>query len=75
MKMLNFDLLGGGGGQNICYHVAAFNDHILKKLNFDPLTPPQRSGEVVGVGEQNICYHVAAFVMIPFNLICNIAML
>ena len=47
--------MGGWGGQNICYHVAAFNDNILKKLNFDPLTPPQRSGEVVGVCEQNIC--------------------
>ena len=76
--MLNFDLLTtigwGGGGQNICYHVAAFNDHILKKLDFDLLTPPQGLGEVVGVCVQNICYHVAAC-MIPFNLICNMTML
>ena len=41
--------------------------HVLKKLNFDRLTPPLR----VGVCGQNICYHVAAF-MIPFKLICNI---
>ena len=62
----------GGGGvgvyvQNICYHAFAFrdslgidkqHDHVLKKLNFDLLTPSPGSG---GVCEQNICYHVAAF--------------
>ena len=64
-------------GQNICYPVAAYvillnfdmqHDHVLKKLNFDLLTP---SGG--GVSEQNICYHVAAFVIL-FNLVCNMAM-
>ena len=49
-------------------------EHVLKKLNFDLLTPSGGSGagdrEICG---QNICYHVTAFV-IPFNLICNMAM-
>ena len=72
--MLNFDLLGGGGAKYLLPCCCIY-DHILKKLNFDPLTPPQGSGEVVGVCEQNVCYHFAAFVMIPFNLICNMAML
>ena len=44
-------------------------DHVLKKLNFDLLTP--RIGRVVC--EQNISYHAAAFV-IPFYLICNMTM-
>ena len=44
-------------GQNICYHVAAFHDsiefdmehdHVLKKLNYDYLTPTP--GSVVGGG-------------------------
>ena len=26
----------GVSGQNICCHVAALNDRLLKKLNFDP---------------------------------------
>ena len=48
------------------------HDHVLKKLNFDLLTPTPGSGGWVGVCEQNICYHAAAFV-IPFNLICNMS--
>ena len=44
------------------------HDHILKKMYFDLLTPPQ--GSKVGVLGQNFCSHVAAFI-IPFNLICN----
>ena len=67
-------------GQHICYHVATFRDankfdmqydHVLKKLNFDLLTPPlsvnfdlwtlyQGQGEVAGLWE-NVCYHVATF--------------
>ena len=36
------------------------HDHVLKKLNFDLLTPsPRVVGE--GVCRQNICLHVAAF--------------
>ena len=62
-------------GQNICYHVAAFNDHILKCwiLTYWPHPRVGRGGfgeEGVRVCGQNICYHVATFV-IPFNLICN----
>ena len=65
--------MGAGGvcGQNSCHHVAAFcgsiyfnmqHDHVLKKLNFDPLTPiPRVLGGGRGVSGQNICYHVAAF--------------
>ena len=34
--------------QNICYHVAAFNNHILEKMNFDVLTPPSGSGDGLG---------------------------
>ena len=46
-------------GQNICYHVAAIpdsfkfdmqHDHVLKKMNFDLLTPsPGLEGGGVGV--------------------------
>ena len=56
-------------GQNICCHVAAFNDHILKKENFDPRV----WGGGVGVCGQNICYYVAAFVILS-NLIGNMPM-
>ena len=35
------------------------HDHVLKKLNFDLLTPPPGSGAGGGC-VQNICYHVAA---------------
>ena len=48
-------------------------DHVLKKLNFDLLTPPPGLGEGEGVCGQNICYHVDVF-MIPFNLICNMTL-
>ena len=59
----------------VCVHIAAFNDHILKKFETDLLTPPAGSGiEGVGVCVQNNCYHVPAFV-IPFNLICNMAII
>ena len=46
------------------------HDHVLKKLNFDLLTP-KVGGEVGGL-RQKISYHVAAFV-IPFYSItvCN----
>ena len=44
---------------------------ILKKLNFDLLTPSSES--CWGVCRQNICFHVAAF-SILFNLICNMTM-
>ena len=62
---------GGGGvcGQNICYHVVAFDmqhEIVLKKLNFD----------LWGLGvsaRKDICYYVAEFV-IPFYLICNMTM-
>ena len=65
-------------GQIICYHVSAFVIPfnlicimiIYFKLNFDLLTPTQRSaGGGGGVCRQNIWFHVAAFVIL-FNLIC-----
>ena len=37
------------------------NDHVLKKWNFDLLTPCPRSGGWGGVCGQIICYHVAIF--------------
>ena len=46
----------GVSGQNICYHAAAFrdfllfhmqNDRVLKRLNFDLLTPPPKSTQRV----------------------------
>ena len=43
------------------------HDHVLKKLNFDPIP------RVQGVRGQNICNHVAAFVIL-FNLISNMTM-
>ena len=43
--------------------------HVLKKLNFDLLTPSQGLGWVL---RAKYCYHVARFV-IRFNLICNVA--
>ena len=62
----------------ICYHVAAFaipfdmqHDNVLKKFNFNLLTPRALGGG--GVCGGNIYYHVAAFV-IPFKLICNMIM-
>ena len=42
------------------------HDHVLKKLDFDILTPRVK-------GEESAGYQVAAFV-IPFNLICNMTM-
>ena len=73
-----YDPGDGVCGQNICYHSAALSDslsvdmqhnHVLKKFNFDLLTP------LLGCGacRQNICYHVAAFVIL-FNLICKMTM-
>ena len=43
--------------------------HVLKKLNFDLLTPKAGEGGLRG----NSSYHVAAFV-IPINFICNMTM-
>ena len=45
---------------------------VLKKLNFDLLTPSPGwgGGGCRGVCWQNNCYHVAGFVIL-FNLICN----
>ena len=65
LKKLIFDLLtprvrgGGVCGQNICYHVPTFRDHIkfyirhdhgLKKSNFDLLFHFQRRIGGIGVG-------------------------
>ena len=58
------------------------HDHVLKKLNYDLLTPSPGSGGGGGGGGgggrgcravygQNICYHSAAFVIL-FYLICNL---
>ena len=61
---------GGGCGQIICYHVAAFvilfnfdmqHDHVLKKLNFDLLTPYPGSGRGGRHLLANICCLAAAF--------------
>ena len=35
------------------------HDHVLKKLNFDLLTPSPGFGVARGVCWQNICYHVS----------------
>ena len=48
-------------------------DHVLKKLNFDLVPRVQGVVGWVGVCMQNIWYYVAVFV-IPFSLICNMAM-
>ena len=37
------------------------HDHVLKKFNFDLLTPSSWGRGGRGVCGQNICYHVAAF--------------
>ena len=37
------------------------HDHVLKKLNFELLTPSPRVEGGGGVCGQNICHHVAAF--------------
>ena len=56
----------------MCLHDSLYcvmqQDHILKKLNFELLTP--RISRVCGL---NICYQVAAFV-IPLNMICNMTL-
>ena len=56
------------------------HDDVLKKSNFDLLTPSQGSGGGGGGGGwgwggcgQNICYYVASFGIL-FNLISNMAM-
>ena len=73
---------GGGCGQNICYHVAAFvilfnfdmqHDHVLKKLNFDLLTPYPGSGEGVGISWQIFAALLLHF-LIPCKLIFNVTM-
>ena len=79
--------MGGGGG--LCAkHLLPYccvrdslkydmqHDHILKKLNFDLLTPIpmiEGGGGAGGVCGQSICYYVAAFTIL-FNLICNMTM-
>ena len=45
------------------------HDHVLKKLNFDLMTPHAGSGGGGGL-QENICYHDDALV-IPCNLICK----
>ena len=48
------------------------HDHVLKKLNFDLLTPSPGSsgggGGMKGVCMQTIYYHVAAFVILLFGM-------
>ena len=57
-----------------CYHVAECDMHydlIMKKLNFELLTPsPGSARRVVKDMQENIYYYVAACVT-PFNLTCN----
>ena len=76
-KKLKFGLLTpspvyGVSVGGICYRSAAililFNSHVLKKVNFDLLTPYIRSGGGMGGGS-----HAAAFVIL-FYLICNMTM-
>ena len=50
------------------------HDYVLKKLNFDILTPYPRVLGDLNNSAGKICYHVAAFVVL-FNLICNMTML
>ena len=73
---------GGGGiwGQNICYHVATFHDtnkfdmqhdNVLKKLNFDLLTPSPRV--VREGGGWSACKTFATMLLhfvFPIYLIC-----
>ena len=47
------------------------HDHVLKKLNYDLLTPSTGSGG--GVYRQNIWYRVTAIVIL-LNVTCNITM-
>ena len=49
-----------------------YYDHVLKKLNFELLTPSPGSRGLWSAGK-NICYNVAAFVIL-FNLIYNMTM-
>ena len=49
------------------------HDHVLKKLNFDILTPPPRDGRERDLCV-NICAHVAAC-GVPFYLISNMTIL
>ena len=56
------------------------HDLVLKKLNFEQLTPGSGkggggggAGSWVGVWEQIIYFHPSPFV-IPFNLICNMTL-
>ena len=64
--------------QNIWYHVAIFldsflfdmqHDHVLKKWNFDRLTPWVRGGSASKIFATMLLYF-----MIPFNLVCNMTM-
>ena len=48
------------------------HDHVLKKSNFDLLTPTPGSRGWMDC-RHNICNHAAELV-IPFNLICNMTL-
>ena len=76
----------GGGGvcrQNICYHVATFrdsisldmlHDHVLKKLNYDFLTPRAKGGRGGLLSAGKIFATMLLHCVIPFSLICNMTM-
>ena len=50
------------------------HDHVLKKLNFDLLTPRvEEAGSDPGGLRSKKCYHVVVFVIL-FNLICSMIM-
>ena len=54
------------------------HDHVLKKLNFDLLTPSSRVVEDVGGGggaAGKIFATTLLYFLIPFNLICNLTMI
>ena len=80
---LNFDLLipsqGSGSqrregvgwcGQNICYHVVAFRDHVRKKMNFGRLTPSPMVF-VAGGSAGKIFATMLLHFVIPFDVISN----
>ena len=52
------------------------HDHVLKKLNFDLMTPPPGLGGGRGSGSSvgNIFASMLLHSLIPFNLICNLTM-
>ena len=51
------------------------NDHFLKKLNYDLLTPSPRVAGWGGGGSAGIIFAIIKLhFVIPFNLICNMTM-